>query len=431
MLISILASGLLSWGTLSTPVFVDAHSAFRMPTHDSEWSQQRYDGQRRDHDESWDLRARIWVDGDRDLHRYGDRLRVRFTTSEDAHVALIHVDPDGYLDFLYPADPWQSDYVRGGRYNSLPLSSQRNLTVRSRTGIGYIFMIASPIPLDYRHFSRGRNSPWDWSYAGRNVVGDPFWAMEQISRLLLPGYGPFATDYYSYHVEGRHRYPTFACSDRYASVRGGWGWSSSYGPCSRQDLFLRRYPDYYDSRLYRGDRRVYIARTYGLPPVQHRFKESATGGTADRAQAQPRFRAPQQTGQNRAPAAANRAPAATERAGAARGTASQPERAAEPRQTTPPARERPTLERRTPQRESGTPDRSGGQAERRPAPRPTEPPAARAPTRESRQEPARESPPAARAPSRDTTGEGGAGTRVPARRVDEESAAARGRQLTL
>ncbi|CAN5846021.1 hypothetical protein BH23GEM8_BH23GEM8_14560 [soil metagenome] len=385
MLTTILASGLLSWGILAGPIDAVESYSFDSPSQEPEPLREFYDSQRQDFDESWDIRARIWVDGDRAFHRVGDRLRIRFSTSEDAHVALIHVDPDGRLDFLYPANPWDSDYVRGGRYHSLPLSSQGGLTVRTRTGIGYIFMIASPIPLDYRHFSRGRNSPWDWSYAGRNVNGDPFWAMEQISRILLPGYGPFATDYYSYHVEGRHRYPTFACSDRYGSVRGGWGWSSSYGSCSRQDLFLRRHPDYYDSRLYRGDRRVYIARTYGLPPAQHRFKEPAVGSAPDRAQAQPRFRAPQQTGEQRAPENVNRAPAATDRAGAARGTARQPERAAEPRQASPTTRERPTLERRSPQRENGTQQRSGAtQGERRPTPPPAAQPAARAPeTRES------------------------------------------------
>jgi hypothetical protein len=397
MLTIILAFGLLSWGNAVAPAAAEARLSFDSKSKESGALQQSHLGQMWDFGQPWNLQARIWVDGDRAFHRVGDRLRVRFTTSEDAHVALIHVDPDGRLDFLYPANPWESDYVRGGRFHSLPHSSQGALAVRSRTGIGYIFMIASPLPLDYRYFARGRHSPWDWSYAGRNVVGDPFWAMEQISRLLLPDYGPFATDYFTYHVEGRHRYPTFACSDRYASVRGGWGWSSSYGPCSRQDLFLRQHPNYYDSRLYRGDRRAYIARNYGLPPVQHRFKEPALGGAADRAQA-PRSRDPQQTGQQRPPATGNRAPAATDRAGAARETARQPERAAEPRQAAPATRERPTLERRTPQQESGTQQRQGVTQERRPAPRPAGQPAARAPeSRESppaRAEPAREAPPA-------------------------------------
>jgi hypothetical protein len=399
MLISLAASGLLYWGILAAPVLAEQRSSFVSPLPGSESLQESHFTRSGDYDQSWNIRARIWVDGDRAFHRVGDRLRVRFTTSEDAHVALVHVDPDGRLDFLYPASPWESDYVRGGRFHSLPLSSQGALTVRSRTGIGYIFMIASPLPLDYRYFTRGRNSPWDWSYAGRNVVGDPFWAMEQISRLLVPGYGPFATDYYSYHVEGRHRYPTFACSDRYGSVRGGWGWSSSYGPCSRQDLFLRQHPNYYDSRLYRGDRRVYIARTYGPPAVQHRFKEPAVGSAPDRAQVQPRSPNPGQAGQQRPPPTVDRAPAATDRAGAAREAPRQPARAAEPPQAAPSTRERPTLERRTPPRESGTQQRpAAAQPERRAAPRPAEQPEARAPqSREStpaRAEPARESQPA-------------------------------------
>jgi hypothetical protein len=272
MFISLVATGLLALGgtpassaTVSPELFHAATTAGLTAEQPDPW----YPGS---------IRARLWVDGDRDQYRAGERLRVRFSTSEDAHVALIHVDPDGRMEFLFPSSPWESDLVRGGRSHSLPRAYQSGLAVRGRPGIGYLYLIASPAPLDYRHFSRGRGSPWDWSYGGQMVRGDPFWAMEQISRLLVPEYAPYATDYYSYHVGGRHQYPSYACADRYGAVRGGWGWSSSYGPCSRLDLFLRQHPYYYDARRYRGDRRGYLTRTYGRPPaVQHRFKEPALG----------------------------------------------------------------------------------------------------------------------------------------------------------
>ncbi|CAN5671390.1 hypothetical protein BH23GEM6_BH23GEM6_09980 [soil metagenome] len=400
MITALLSAGILSWSAFAPAAASANGDAASLAQQQPPFSQL--------HDQPWDdrytsqnIRARILVDGNRDLYRSGERLRVRFSTSEDAYVALVHVDPDGRLEFLFPSSPWDNDFIRGGRTHQLPMTHQSGLTIRNRPGIGYLYLIASPYPLDYRHFSRGRGNPWDWSYAGRDVIGDPFWAMGQISRLLV-GNSPFASDYYSYHVDGRHRYPAYACADRYLGVSGGWGWSSSYGSCNRLDMFLRQHPHYYDSRLYRGDRRAYMTRTYGAPVVQHRFKEDAVGGrVTDRAPEQPRNRAPAQTVREQ-----ERTAAPTTRTGVRQPPAgSPPARAAEPRQSEP-QRQRPTLERRGTQRESGsrapeaTPQRERREPQRE---RPT--PAAQSnerPTRSAqpRAAPARPAEPTRAAPNR-------------------------------
>jgi hypothetical protein len=64
--------------------------------------------------------ARIWLEQQRDYLRRGDRVRAAFSTSVDAYVAVVHIDPDGRLEFLYPVGPYDSDYVAGGRTYSLP-----------------------------------------------------------------------------------------------------------------------------------------------------------------------------------------------------------------------------------------------------------------------------------------------------------------------
>lgn len=328
------------------------------------------------------VRARLWVDGDRDWFRRGDRLRVRFSTSEDAYVAILHIDTDGYVDFLFPRSPWDDDYVRGGRSHTLSRGYQAGLSLRGRPGIGYIYMIASPVPFDYRGFADGRGGPWDWSLAGRSVVGDPFWAMEQITRHLVPDWRvPFATDYYSYHVDGRHRYPYYACASDYGRVRGGWGWSSGYSSCDRIDIFLRQHPYYYDARRYRGDRRAYIQRTYGRPVVEHRFKEPPTAAPAGPAR--------DQAGQVRYREPESARPQVQSGSGV---SGAQPARGADPQQAAPTQRQRPTLERREPQREptpqrEATPQRAEPQPERREPerarPTPQRQPEARQPDRKS------------------------------------------------
>lgn len=238
--------------------------------------------------------ARIWVENDRDYFRHGDRLRVRFSTSASSYVAVVHVDPDGYLEFLYPGSPWDEEFVRGGRIHTLDRTGWGNgLLVRGGSGIGYLYVIASPVPLDYSRFQAGRGFGWDWSYAGRRIAGDPFWAMEQLTRMLVPGGGsvPYAVDYYTYYVGGRHAYPRYAC----ASYSGGWGWgyspgwASYYGACNRLDRFVRDNPYYFDSQRYRGDRWRYY-RDYRDWDPRHGYKEdprqpSARSGA--RAEARP------------------------------------------------------------------------------------------------------------------------------------------------
>lgn len=222
-------------------------------------------------------RASIWVEGDRDYFRHGDRMQVRFTSSYDAYVAVIHIDTDGTLDFLYPTSPWDDGYVRGGRVYSVPPGARSAWSVRSRPGIGYLYVIASEEPLDYRYFGGPYAGSWDWSFAGRSVRGDPYVALEQITRMLVPPHGAYTVDYYSYHVDRRHSYPSYACgSSGWGGSPGGWGWTPRYGSCDRLVIFLRDYPGYYDSRLYRGDRRVYLQGAE-LPEVRHGFKEPARG----------------------------------------------------------------------------------------------------------------------------------------------------------
>jgi hypothetical protein len=213
------------------------------------------------------VRARVWVDDDRDFFRRGDRMRVRFSTSEDAYVAVVHIDTDGNLEFLYPSSPWDQGFVRGGREHTLPRTgASAGWGVRGSPGIGYLYVIAAPVPLDFGYFQAGRGGLWDWSYAGRTVRGDPFWALQQMTRLLLPdrGYVPYAADHYTYYLEGRHRYPAYACAPW--GAHGGWGWSSGFGSCDRLDLFVRQNPYYFDARRFRGDRRHVWARYDSLDP---------------------------------------------------------------------------------------------------------------------------------------------------------------------
>ncbi len=222
--------------------------------------------------------AQLWVEGDREEFRPGERMRVGFSTSSDAFVAVLHIDTDGRLEFLYPTNPFDDGSVRGGRDYWLPERGfARGLTVRGSSGIGYLYVVASPVPLDFSYFQRGGVGRWDWQFAGNSVRGDPFLALDQITRLLIPewGYVPYGVDYYSYYVGGRHSYPSYACSGRFDSR--GWGWSSSFNSCDRLDGFLAANPYYYDTRRYSGDRRGYLRDLDARTP-DHGYKAAVDEG---------------------------------------------------------------------------------------------------------------------------------------------------------
>jgi len=319
------------------------------------------------------LDARIWIENDRDFFRHGDRLDVRFTLDDDAYVAIVHVDPQGFLDFVFPASPWDNEFVRGGRVHTLPYRGSSGWRAGNSSGIGYFYLIASPSPLDFSTFRGRSGSPWEWGYAGRVVRGDPFLAFEQIARLLVPwSTTPFVYDYFGYHVGRVHRFPSYACSD--ARYSYGWGWTPAYGPCSRMDFFLRDYPYYYDTRRYRGDRRAYYGRYDRYDPL-HGFKEDPsrppTRGATARPQPDRREEVPPGGsasdrrdgvggGVERRPAVTPRPEPASTREPQAR-----PERTREPAARPSPERSREPATRPNPERSGGN---QGAQPRARPEP---------------------------------------------------------------
>ncbi|HEV2149394.1 MAG TPA: DUF4384 domain-containing protein [Longimicrobiaceae bacterium] len=224
--------------------------------------------------QAYDLRVRVWADDDRDLFRSGDRVRVQFHATRSAYVAVIHLTTDGEVEFLYPRSPWDDGYVRGGRNYSLPFAGGTgDWRVRGSPGIGYLYVVASEEPLDFRAFQNRSGSAWEYRRIGSGVRGDPYYALDRITELLVPDwdYGEFATDYYAYHVGSRHAYPRYACYDRYADP---YSWGGYYDRCDRLVVLLRDDPYYYDPHRHRRARGYYLADSRRAEPL-HRYKEPA------------------------------------------------------------------------------------------------------------------------------------------------------------
>ncbi|HEY0155556.1 MAG TPA: DUF4384 domain-containing protein [Longimicrobium sp.] len=346
------------------------------------------------YDQDYRPGVRVWMDGNRDLYRVGDRSRVLVRTDRDAYVAVLHIDTDGNVEVLFPSQPGDDGYLRGGRAYSVRPRGSQYVSMRGGYGIGYIFAVASNEPLDdrvIRDLHYRRVGSWDPNY---NVYGDPFRAMDRYERMLVGdwGYGEHDSDYYTYHVGRRYTHPRYACYDSY----GSWYGSRSvyYDSCDRVRVLLVQVPYYYDTRYYRGDRRVYYARGgyygnngyYGNGYYDDRYRRTQPShGYKERTEVRDESR-----GYSRRPA-----PPASRGAGSYTQREGEPGQQQEPRVVRP-ERQRPTFERRSP-------DASPPSESRRPEPR-SEPrtETRREPPPERRTETRREAPPA-RQPSSDNS----------------------------
>ncbi|HEX5724313.1 MAG TPA: DUF4384 domain-containing protein, partial [Longimicrobiaceae bacterium] len=223
--------------------------------------------------------VRVWLEDRRTLFGLGDRSRVYVRTGGDAFVAVFHIDTNGDLEILYPYSSYDDGYVDGGRTLGLAAGgASRYLRTRGGYGVGYVFAVASPEPLNLRAVRRLWNvrqaGGWD-SY--RTVYGDPFYAIDRLVELVVPdyAYGDHSVDVYTYHVGGRYTHPRYACYDGY----GDWYHSRNryYDSCDRVRVLLVARPYYYDSHHYRGSRRRYYERYYYADrrsrEPDHRYKE--------------------------------------------------------------------------------------------------------------------------------------------------------------
>ncbi len=308
------------------------------------------------------LTTRIWLDrGEDPVLDRGERARLYYRTSEDAFIAIFHIDTNGSTRLVFPRSPDEDNYVYGGRDFRLVFPGSSQWVVADDPGVGYFFSIASPEPLDFRDFGYSHyDGGWDLSNAGRRVYRDPYVAMDEFVERLIPDweYVPYALDFSPYHVEERYEYPRFLCYDCHG-FRPYASWNPYLATCTSFRVVVYDDPYYYPSTRYRGTQVVFARPVQpGLPRFE--FKERARGeaptpllvrratpsvSTPRPAVAPPSGRSPAVQRRSGTPAASPvRVPTRT------RPSQALPSRGGPPPATSAPSR--PTLERRTPTRTS-------------------------------------------------------------------------------
>ena len=212
-------------------------------------------------------RIEIWTNrGDAAVYTRGERVRLYFRSDQDAYVTIFRVDTDGRVRVLFPRDPWEDNFARGGRdfeVDGRALGTDA-FTIDDYPGVGYLFAVASADPFVYDQIESGDH--WDYRVIGDGRVrGDPYVAMTDLAQRIVPdGYADWDYDVISYNVGQHYDYPRFLCYDCHSYVSYS-SWDPYYSSCVRFRMFVYDDPWYYPYRYYGGSRVVFV-RPYRPQP---------------------------------------------------------------------------------------------------------------------------------------------------------------------
>ena len=165
----------------------------------------------------------VRVDLNHEQFSRGDRARVYVQTAEDGHLVVLHADPDGRVRVLFPLDPSDDDFVRGGKRVEIRGRSDRDaFFIDANDGSGTVVAVLSSDPLSYDAYVRGDH--WDFRALGATDLNDdPLAGLLDIARRMAGDSSRFEYDAVSYAVGEQ-----IASRYRYGSGYG-YGYGSHFG----------------------------------------------------------------------------------------------------------------------------------------------------------------------------------------------------------
>jgi hypothetical protein len=215
----------------------------------------------------------VWMDRQDTYHR-GDEAQVYIKTEQDAYVTVLRIDTDGRVRVLFPIDPADDNFARGGQaFEVLGRSQDAAFRIDDAPGQGYVFAIASTDPFTYDGFTVADH--WDYrTIADGRVRGDPYVAVTDLAGQIAPE-GSWDYDMIGYDVEQHYDYPRFVCYDchQYTSF---YSWNPYDHFCSQYRIVIYDDPFYYPYRYY-GSGAVYGRPV--RPGPRYVFKDNDGSGS--------------------------------------------------------------------------------------------------------------------------------------------------------
>ncbi|HEY6808314.1 MAG TPA: DUF4384 domain-containing protein, partial [Gemmatimonadales bacterium] len=113
---------------------------------------------------------KVWLNND-NVFQQGDRAKVKLRVADDGYVIVLRADADGRVRVLYPLDPTDDDFIRGGKTFEVRGRGDRDaFEVDERSGEGTVLAAVSPQPFHFDAYVRGDH--WDYRVFGERSVSD-------------------------------------------------------------------------------------------------------------------------------------------------------------------------------------------------------------------------------------------------------------------
>jgi len=175
----------------------------------------------------------------------GDKARVYVETARDGYLVVLHADPEGRVRILFPRDPTDDAFARGGRRLEIRARSDRDAFMvegGGDDGAGTVLAAFSADPFSFDGFVL--NGHWDYRALGQGTVKDDALAglLDIVRRMS--GTHNFDYDAATYVVGGDR---DIAAGYGYGH---GYGYGSGYGYPRFGFRFGYAYDPFYDPFCY-------------------------------------------------------------------------------------------------------------------------------------------------------------------------------------
>jgi hypothetical protein len=150
----------------------------------------------------------------------GDHARVYVEAAQDGYLVVLHADPEGRVRVLFPLDPSDDAFVRGGKKFELRGRGDRDaFQIEANDGSGTVLAAIAPDAFDFAAFTQ--NDHWDFRALGApspSVKDDPLARLlDIVQKMSGDSAGRFDYDYATYVVNSR-------------DIAARYGYGSGYYP---------------------------------------------------------------------------------------------------------------------------------------------------------------------------------------------------------
>ncbi|HXE59547.1 MAG TPA: DUF4384 domain-containing protein [Gemmatimonadaceae bacterium] len=172
---------------------------------------------------------------DRTTYVPGDQAHVQVDIHDDGYLVVMRVSPDGLVRVLFPLDPTDDNFVRGGKsYEIVGRDGGEAFTVEATSGAGVVYAAWSAQQFQFNDFTR--DGHWDYTVLGDSAIAqDP---ETGLSNLV----GRMATAHFDYDLQSYNAQQEVAYA-RPNYYMDSYGYGDFYDPF--YDPYFYGYGPYY------------------------------------------------------------------------------------------------------------------------------------------------------------------------------------------